>query len=131
MTTTAHENGPHSLETPERQADYEIINQPFEKRAESVLACLYLGIHHCPPIKKTDDKDFHLWEVNHADDLSTFDFDGLTRLVIAAHHYCVRASIRHSGPRMVKILLHDRKGREGKMSQRHPTLIEAMEHIHP
>ena len=104
------------------------ILQPFAQRAESVLACVFMGIHHCPEIKKRFPE---MWEVNTMGDLSTFDFDALTRLVISAHDNCVRASVRSSGPRMIKIVLHERKGREGNMSQRHPTLEQAIEYIRP
>lgn len=101
----------------------------FEERAESVLECVFYGIHHAPDIKKFPSEYGGRWEVNTSGDLSTFDFDGLTRLVISAHDQCIRASVRSSGPRMVKIILHERKGRDGNMSQRHPTIEQAMEVI--
>jgi hypothetical protein len=100
----------------------------FEERAEAVLACTFYGIHHCPDIKKVPD-EFGRWEVNMVGQLSTFDSDQLTRLVVAAHHYCVRASVTYSGPRMIKIMLHNRKGRTGGFSQRHPTMEEAVSAI--
>lgn len=99
---------------------------PFEERAEAVLACVFWGIHHAPDIKKYPDPDVPQWEVNAPGQLSTFDFDGLTRLVIAAHDQCIRATICQGGPRCVKIMLHDRKGREGNMTHRHPTMEEAI-----
>lgn len=102
--------------------------EPFEVRAERVLACVYRGIHHCDTIKKFPGEGGR-WEVNHMGQLSTFDFDCLTRLVISAHDNCVRATVLASGPRMVKIWIHDRKGREGQMSQRHPTMEQAIELI--
>lgn len=112
--------------------DAEIIALPFETRAEAVLACAFHGIHHCPTIKKKGDADFQRWETNHSGDLATFDFDGLTRLVIAAHFYCVRVSVRSSGPGMIKILIHNRKGRTGSLfSVRHATMTEALETINP
>ncbi len=102
------------------------LTQTFEERAELVLAFMYRGIHHAPEIKK-EPAPYPRWSLNHRGDLSTFDFDELTRLVIAAHHFCVRASIQHSGPRTIKIVLHPRKGRTGAMFERHPTLVEAIE----
>lgn len=103
-------------------------NKTFEERAEAVLACVFQGIHHCPDIKKFPGEGGR-WEVNVIGPLSTYDFDALTRLVIAAHHHCIRASVGPSGPRMVKIMLHNRKGREGGMSERHPSLETAMANI--
>lgn len=105
-----------------------VESEPFEVRAERVLACVYRGIHNCDTIKKVPGEDGR-WEVNHIGQLSTFDFDCLTRLVISAHDNCVRATVLSSGSRMVKIWIHDRKGREGKMSQRHPTMEQAIESI--
>lgn len=106
-------------------ADELIQLVPFEERAESVLACVFMGLHHCPDIKKVPGVGGR-WEVNTIGSLSTFDFDGLTRLVISCHDNCIRGSITHSGPRMVKIMLHDRNCRTGSFSQRHPTLEEAI-----
>jgi hypothetical protein len=42
--------------------------------------------------------------VNWMGDLSTYDFDGLTRLVILAHRDGVRIGVKSGGPRMVKIM---------------------------
>lgn len=114
--TTSHQNGPHSSE-----AGYATT---FEKRCEAVLNCVFHGLHHAPDIKKFPGVGGR-WECS-TTTLSTFDLDGLTRLVIAAHDQCLRASVTSSGPRLVKIMLHDRKGRDGKMSERHPTMEQAI-----
>jgi hypothetical protein len=100
--------------------------EPFNVRAERVLACTFRGLHNAPKIHKMDDE---YWEVNHYGELATFDFDGLTRLVVAAHMNCIRAAVMSSGPRMVKIRLHGRRGRDGMMHERHPTIREAVETI--
>lgn len=59
--------------------------------------------------------------------LSTFDFDMLTRLVLHAHDRCIRAELIASGPGRVGIALHKRHTREGTMSTRHPTIEQAIE----
>lgn len=102
--------------------------KPFEARAEAVLACVFGGLHNCPEIKKVPGEGGR-WEVLCRSTLSTFDFDGMTRLVIAAHDNCVRASVMPGGPAAMKIMLHDRKGRTGNMCHRHPTLEQAIESI--
>lgn len=96
---------------------------PDDERLEAVLAFAFCGIHHCGTIKKPYPG---LWEINHSGELSTFDFDELTKLVYAAHKYAVRVSIGSSGPRMVKIILHARK-RTGSFCHRHPTITETIE----
>lgn len=58
--------------------------------------------------------------------LATWDFDHLTRLVIAAHDECIRLEISPSAPRYLKISMWQRNTREGSISQRHPTIEEAI-----
>jgi hypothetical protein len=100
------------------------LMKTFELRCEAVLNCVFHGMHHAPDIKKVPGVGGR-WECN-TNTLSTYDFDGLTRLVVAAHDQCVRASVAPSGPGLVKIMLHDRQGREGEMSRRHPTMEHAV-----
>lgn len=88
---------------------------------EAVLAHAFRGIHHVKNIHKECPT---WWWVSVYDGLSTYDFDQLTRLVLAAHRYCVRVEIGGSAPRRVKITLHTRTGRTGFMSCRHPTIYE-------
>jgi len=57
---------------------------------------------------------------------ATFDFDGLTRLVVMAHDRCIRAEITPSSPCRLGLLLHKRKGRDGAMHNRHPDLETAI-----
>lgn len=94
-------------------------------KAKKVLSIAYNGLHHLP--NKIKDKGFYI-ETNVLANLATFDFDTLTRLVVASHDYCVRLEIVQSSPRMLKLLFHDR-GREGKMHERHPTIEEAIKDI--
>ena len=98
-----------------------------KERLEMVLDRTFRGLHHCPKIHKHNvDHEFEYWEVNYYGDLATFDFDQLTRLVVAAHDNCVRASVCPSGPRMVKFRLHPRFSRDGGMCEMHPTIDQAL-----
>jgi len=92
-----------------------------EDRMEAVLAHAFRGIHHVRNIHK---ESASWWWVSVWDGLSTYDFDQLTRLVLAAHRYCVRVEIGASAPRRIKITLHTRNGRTGFMSHRHPAIYE-------
>lgn len=58
--------------------------------------------------------------------LATFDFDGLTWLVLLAHDRCIRVEIIPSGPGMVGLTAHRRHSREGDMYSRHPTMEQAI-----
>ncbi len=110
--------------------DETILAAPFETRAEQMLSCVFGGMHHVYSLKKTPGP-YPFWTCIHHGDFSTFDFDVLTKLVLAAHHYCVRASISNGGPRAVKIMLHPRKNRDGGFSERHPTMQQAIERFRP
>lgn len=96
------------------------------EEAEAFFVEFYRGKHHIPG-GEVKHSDKHGWCVNHYGDLSTWDFDMLTRLVFLAHDRCVRVSIDSSGPRMVRIIVHQRRYREGDISRRHPTLEQAVE----
>ena len=95
-----------------------------KEEAIDFFAELYGGKHHIP---RGGVKDFGCgFSVNHYGDLSTFDFDKLTRLVFLAHDRCIRVEVSNSGPRMVKISIWKRHGREGDMWYRHPTIEQAL-----
>lgn len=59
--------------------------------------------------------------------LATFDSDYLTRLVIGAHDACIRVAIDPHTFRHLRIAMWQRAGREGGLSQRHPTIEQAIE----
>lgn len=98
-------------------------DSPPEERILRVLEITYRGIHHAPKIHKHSPR---YWTVNNYGDLSTYDWDTLTRLVIAAHDLAVRVEIGSSGPRRVKLHLSART-RTGEMTERHPTIDEAID----
>ena len=60
---------------------------------------------------------------------ATFDFSGLTEAVIMAHDRCIRFAIEPCNQRALKLLFHKRSGREGGVSERHPTLEQTIESI--
>ena len=96
----------------------------FPQRAEAVMLAAFGGKHHWP--KMTYHEFPQYWECNPYGDLATFDDDKLTKLVVAAHEQCVRVSVGPSGPGRVKIVIHNRKGREGRMHERHPTMDQVL-----
>lgn len=52
--------------------------------------------------------------------LSTFDYNQLTRLVVASHVVRVRAEVAQSGPGMLKVFLHCREDKPDSWSEHHP-----------
>lgn len=85
------------------------------------------GKHHLPKVHEFGTGIC----INHYGDLSTYDWNRLTRLVLLAHRDFVRIEIASSGPRMVKIIAHRRKPKEDKDSQwqRHPSLGDLITEI--
>lgn len=57
---------------------------------------------------------------------STFDADRLTRAVIMAHDRCMRVQISPCNMQYLCISVHKRKGRDGRMHERHPTIEDAL-----
>lgn len=90
------------------------------------LAELFYGWHHICAKVKPCGKGI---EINKQSDFATFDFDYLTRAVIMAHDSMIRFEISPSGPGMLKLVLHKRHTREGRMHERHPTIEEAIKHV--
>jgi hypothetical protein len=98
---------------------------PFTKaQAEEFFGEVFGGKHHIPG----DVKEFGRgWKVNaYGGWLSTFDFNNLTRLVMLAHDRCVRVEIMQGGPGRVGIGIWQRRTRTGDMTERHPTMEQAL-----
>lgn len=86
-----------------------------------LLADLYGGFHHVPTNAiRQFGKGISI--SHYRFHLATFDYDQLTRLVVLAHDRCIRAEVEGGGPGQLKIILHKRHHREGRMNERHPTL---------
>jgi len=58
--------------------------------------------------------------------LATFDTNRLTRLVIGAHEECIRVEVSPKAFRYLEIAMWPRKGREGSLFERHPTIEDAV-----
>lgn len=97
--------------------------QMTKEQAEAFFGELFHGEHHIPG----EVRPFGLgWKVNaYSGSLATFDFDGLTRLVLLAHDRCVRAELVAGGPGRVGIAIWQRRARTGGMGERHPTIEQA------
>lgn len=95
-----------------------------QKYCIQVLQAWAGGAHHLPKI--------YDWGsgvcVNWSGGVATFDWDGLTRLVLLAHKFLVRVEVSWSGPGLVRIICHRRKA-SGSISQRHPSLDDLVKRI--
>ena len=93
------------------------------------------GLHHMDTaqMKKVDwaNKRFQVVKLSKfstpGGGLSTFDFSDLTSLVFLAHDHCIRVHIAPCNPQFLAIIFHPRNTRDGGMTERHPTLEQAVE----
>lgn len=85
------------------------------------------GEHHLPDVKQFGTGIC----INFYGDLSTYDWNRLTMLVLIAHRDFIRIEIASSGPRMVRIIAHKRapKADGDRQHQRHPSLNDLIEQI--
>ncbi len=87
----------------------------------------YFGAHHIPgDSPKTVGN--HGWAVMHnLGELATFDYNGLTRLVLMAHDKCIRVSISPVRNGIMKIMIHRRSREDKSIFGGHPTIEQAIE----
>lgn len=97
-----------------------------QKYCIEVLALWTHGHHHLPVVHPFGDGVY----INGSGDLSTFDFDKLTYLVLLAHRYAVRIEIAPSGPGLVRVIAH-RRGPDQSLpiSRRHPGLSQLRDQV--
>ena len=89
-----------------------------------MLADIYGGFHHLYSDIKEHGTGIEISTTPFR--LATFDFSALTVAIFMAHDRMIRLSLDQSGPRMIKLVLHRRHKREGKMHERHPTIETAL-----
>jgi len=92
------------------------------------LADFYGGWHHVHgKVKDASPTGIHI-NTRHISQFATYDFDGLTRLVVMAHDRAIRVQVGPSGPGMLELMFHKRT-REGDSFRRHPTLEDAISRL--
>lgn len=95
------------------------------------FSTIYGGLHHIPgPRNATPEECVKPWGsgswlVNHHGELSSYDWDTLTRLVLLGHERCIRVSVLHGGPRSVRVGISARS-RVPSIMEGHPTIEEAV-----
>lgn len=99
---------------------------PLAAAVADVLGQTYLGIYHLPrsnwePARWSD--PFFVWAVVPGG-LASFDSCYLTALLVHSHDRCLRVEISPAGPHYLRLKFHQRTCREGRMSQRLPSLDE-------
>jgi len=101
----------------------DLIELPFHQKVDYFVSDVFGGVHR---VRKLLNEHNHYVCIPHGT-LATYDDDKLTRIVVASHRYGLRAEITNHGMRGLKILLHNRTHRSGRMFERHPKMTEVME----
>ena len=99
-----------------------------QKKCLRLIADAFGGLHHLPSDKPKPQSDTGI-KVTCVEDLATFDYDRLTRLVVFAHDRAIRVCIISTGRPRLGIVAHYRGRREGDSYYRHPTLEDAAARI--
>jgi hypothetical protein len=100
--------------------------EDFRSRAERVIRQTFGGDHHVASLKWFDDSCTFL--VN--EQMATYDYADMTKLVVHCHDNCVRGEVSGGGPKRLKVILSDR-ARTHKHPDigAHPTLEQHVEQI--
>lgn len=102
------------------------------RKVADILGQVYAGIYHIDRDILRADLSGDRYIVLTMDafrDYSTFDGSTLTDLVVLCHDAAIRLSIDPAGPRYFRLSFHQRK-REGDISQRMPTIEDAVKRVH-
>jgi hypothetical protein len=103
----------------------DLIELELAQKVELFIDFVFGGKHHTNKVINHNS----WYEVKFYQDVATWDFNIMTKMVVASHDLGLRADIEANGLRGLKVLLHNRKSREGLMHQRHPTLEQHLERI--
>lgn len=111
---------------------FKIEMSPLGEEVADLLGDVFLGIYHLDigQLSKTNwDNDTWIDFALGWHQLSTFDGNELTRLVILCHDRMIRCSIGAKNFHHIGLMFHKRKGREGSINERHPTIEDAIKQI--
>lgn len=108
-----------------RQTEEQFYRQEWmtddQWRCAKLIADIFGGFNH---IKTPKQWANGVRVIIYQNELSTFDFNHLSELVIAAHLQCIRISVGTAGMRLC--VLARPRVRTGGYSKRHPSLDEVM-----
>lgn len=98
-------------------------------RAERCLEYVFKGLHHVSEHRIKRESATQI-TYTHYGDLSTWDSDELTRLVVVAHSLAVRVEVSACSTRYICLRLSERT-REGDTCKGHPTLADHLAALKP
>lgn len=96
--------------------------------AADIVGAVYRGIYHVHSslLEKAEWDHRFMVRLTVYGELATFDADLLTTLVVLAHDRCVRVAVEPRNMRHLRLCFSPRKGREGHLFERHPSIEAAL-----
>ncbi len=116
------------------------VESPFDGMTEDQRQCfqmlcdLFGGDHHVAQRGKVKPWGRGIMINAKLDEAATFDRDLLTRAVILAHDRMIRFAVSPCTPNRLQLTLFRRQRREGRFSERHPMIenaVNRMRRKHP
>jgi hypothetical protein len=103
---------------------------PFGESVADLLGEWVQGIYHLDHkmLSKTNWSDNKYISINYRGDLSTYDNNGLSKLVFLAHWLCIRVEINPCNFKYIKISFSPRE-RGNDIYKNHPKLDESVDHF--
>lgn len=105
---------------------------PFGEEVADLLGQVYAGIYHIQDEvlhPRAEWSNANRIEIVVYGDLSTYDFDILTKLVVLCHDHAIRFTVAPASNKHLRLLFHRRQRESKHISERHPTLEDAAQGI--
>lgn len=118
----SHSGHPGTPGDPGRDRITDLINLPPEQRVVAVIDHAFGGVHHVRNLRKHTESKYPYWSCSFYAPICNWDFDNLTRLVVASLEYGVRIELAGGGPNKMKLQLFPRYTRDGAIHDRIPRL---------
>jgi len=106
------------------QTKIDLIDLSLLAKVDLFIDFVFGGRHHTKKIIEHS----NCFEVKFWQDVSTWDGNIMTKIVVASHDLGLRASLDANGTRGLKLTLHNRATRQS-MTHGHPTLEQHLEKI--
>lgn len=113
----------------ESYKDFNLKCSEHGRDVAQILGIVFGGLYHISAkLEKVKWDNVRAIEIKFGyANMSTWDYDRLTKLVVLCHDACIRLEIEPHTFNSLRFWFHRREGRDGDMCKRHPTIEQAIE----
>lgn len=104
----------------------EELRSPLGVKVLAMMERIFGGAYNHSTLREVDWSDPRCIEIRWPNELATYDFDHLTRLVIACHDEAIRLEISPRSNRYLTLLFHQRSHDGKRVFDHHPTIEAAI-----